>query len=811
MACIHAPFNSPGIERPVSTTASISERYGKLPLSFEANAGQTDAKVDFISRGHGYTLFLTSGAAVLALPSAVLRMQFAGADTASTAVGQNELPGKVNYFIGNDERKWRTNVPTFGKVVYKNLYRGVDVVFYGNQSRLEFDLIVHPGGDPSAIVINYQGTERLEINDTGDLAVHTAAGVLRQAKPFIYQERQDGSRRQVDGEYVFKGRDTVGFEIAAYDIRHPLIIDPVLFYSTFVGGSLYDSGIDISADSAGNAYVVGETASVDFPVTPGSRQPALAGSWDAFVLKLNPTGSGVFYSTYLGGSRLDRGQGVAIDTAGNAYLTGNTESPDFPMMAPQDSTLGGPIDAWVAKLDATGSMLLYSTYLGGNDADFGGQDIAVDSSGAAYVTGETRSSDFPTTPGAFQTSLRGFQDAFVTKFQPLGNSHMYSTFLGGTDDHGGSEDGFGITVDAAGNAYVAGRTSSSDFPVTPGAYDTGYNGGIEDAFATKFNALGSGLLYSTFLGGSDNDQAYDIPIDAAGNAYPGGFTSSTDFPTTAGAFQSANAGNFDVFATKLDPLGSLLLYSTYIGGTAEDTAWGVSVDSLGHAHLTGFTRSTDFPQSANAFQPAYGGGASDAFVTKVNLTGSGLIYSSYLGGTNDDWGLAVDLDALPDPNAYVTGQTGSSDFPITPGSFQTTYGGGSHDGFVTKITDVVLPPGEITGKVTGGGSIVLAEGIGTFGFIVQRQAVEDAISGNLQYVRHASGEKIKSVAFTSFLIVGNTATFGGACTRDGLPCTFNVSIEDQGEPGADDKFVIVVDADPPEGGTLRSGNVKIHE
>jgi len=811
----------------VASRPELVPALASMPLAFEVNQGQTSTEAAFVARAAGQTIFLTQDGTVLRLArakttrdrisgrdrtEAVLKMTFMGASPRTHVSGEDPLPGTANYFTSNDPVRWRRNVPTFGKVRYRNLYPGIDAVYYGNQSRLEYDLIVQPHADIGQIVLGFDGARDLQIDSDGDLLLSTAVGTLTHHKPFIYQADGAGRRRRIAGKYVLKESDRVGFEIGKYDRSRPLIIDPVLFYSTFVGGGGNDAGWDIAVDGAGNAYVIGSTSSIEFPATSGSYSTTYAGGSDTFVLKLNSTGSGLFYSTYLGGTAADVGLAVAIDLSGNVYVTGNTMSSDFPVTpGAHDGTLDGPFDAWVAKLDASGSTLLYSTYLGGSDADFGGEDITVDAVGDAYVTGETRSPDFPTTPGAYQMALHGFQDATVTKLNASGTALIYSTFLGGNDTYGGPEDGFGITVDAAGNAYVAGRTGSIDFPTTALAYDTTYNGGILDAFAAKVDPSGSTLLYSTYIGGSDNDQAYEIPVDAAGNAYLAGFTRSTDFPVSAGAFQTANAGDFDAFAVKLDALGRSLAYATYLGGSGDDEAWGLTVDGSGDAYVTGFTRSTNFPVSANAFQTAYGGGPSDAFVTKLNSAGSGVVYSSYLGGTGDDWGLGIALDALPSPNAYVTGQTGSIDFPVTSGAFQPVYAGGSNDAFVTKILDLVLPPPVTVGKVTGGGSIARVRGLGTFGFIVQREAADASITGSLQYVRHDTHEAIRSTSFTSFVIAGTAATFSGACTVNGVPCTFSVTAEDDGEPGKDDTFTITINVGPPEGGTLRSGNIKIHD
>ena len=803
----------------------VAEAFGRQPLSFEANQGQVDGQVDFLARGSGYTLFLTTREAVLLLraraapldardqrggSAAVLRMQLSGANAQPHVAGMDALSGKVNYFIGNDPRRWRTNIPTYAKVAYQDVYAGIDLVYHGAQGRLEYDFIVQPGADPAAIALAFQGAERLELDADGNLVVHTAAGPVRQPKPVIYQE-VGGLRRDVAGGYVLKGPQQVRLHLAAYDASRPLIIDPALFYSTYLGGSNDDVGFGIAVDTVGNAYVTGFTDSTNFPTTTGAFQPVFGGTFDAFVTKLNPTGSGLVYSTYLGGGGTDVSRGIAVDTLGNAYVTGATSSSNFPTTPGAFQTaFGGVFDAFVTKLNPTGSMLVYSTYLGGSNDDDGG-GLAIDTVGNAYVTGRTASSNFPTTAGAFDTTFNGATDAFVAKVDATGSGLVYSTFLGGSGFENSVFSFGGIVVDASGNAYVTGGTESSDFPTTVGAFQPA-SAGNEDAFVTKLNPTGSGVVYSTYLSGSSTDVGTAITVDGSGNAYVTGVTFSANFPTTPGAFDTTANGENDVFIAKLNATGSSLVYSTYLGGSDSEFGRSIAVDSLSNAHVTGETRSLNFPTTPGAFQPAFGGplGDFDAFVTKLNPTGSGLVYSSYLGGNGEDRGLGIAVDTLPSPNAYVTGLTRSSNFPTTSGAFQPVLAGPS-DAFVAKIIDIVLPPGPTVGKVTGGGSINVAQGIGTFGFIVQRQVADASIHGDLQYVNHATKTEVRSVMITTFVISGTMATFGGTCTRDRVPCTFTVKVMDNGEPGTTDSFTIIINAGPPEGGTLRDGNIQIHQ
>ena len=498
---------------PQPAIATVQSAYGKLPLSFEANEGQTDAQVQFFTRGKGHALYLTPTAAVLTLQTrdanvergadparqpggssapahSMVRMSFAGADPQAEVVGLDRLPGIVNYFIGADPAQWRTNIPTYQKVAYHHLYPGIDLVYYGNQGRLEYDLLVAPGADPTQIRLTFEGTEQLAVDQEGDLVLtlphastERATGpvpMIHLQKPVIYQQDERGGKHLLDGTYVLLADESasdhaasvtihpcktpqVAFHIAAYDRSQPLIIDPILSWATYLGGSNLDIGRGIAVDGAGNAYVTGQTDTLNFPGTAGSSiQPTLGGSQDAFVTKLNAAGTAILYSTYLGGSDNDGGSSIAVDVDGNAYVTGETFSSDFPGTAgnPIQSTLGGFIDAFVTKLNATGTAILYSTYLGGPFAD-AGSGIAVDREGNAYVIGLTSSSSFPGTAGSLiQPTLSGNGDVFVTKLNAAGTALVYSTYLGGSGD----ELGRGIAVDGAGNAYVTGVTLSSNFP-----------------------------------------------------------------------------------------------------------------------------------------------------------------------------------------------------------------------------------------------------------------------------------------------------------------------------------------------------------
>jgi hypothetical protein len=688
--------------------ARILDSYGKLPLSFEANHGQTDARVKFLSRTGGYTLFLTGDEAVLTLSAkktstnkpkimgaalpvqsriaapkvgGVLRMKPHNANPTAKVMGTDELAGTSNYFIGNDPAKWRSNVPTYAKVKYEGIYSGIDLVYYGNQRQLEYDFIVAPGADPHRIQFDVCGAKRIRQDEHGDLVLKMDEDEIRWQKPVVYQEK-DGTRQLVAAHYIITNTNRVAFELAKYDASRPLYIDP-LIYSTYLGGSGDDSAWAIAVDSSGNAYITGSTYSTDFP-TMNPLQPAYGGNLDAFVAKLNPSGSALVYSTYLGGSLFDSATGIAVDSSGNAYVTGGTESTDFPTMNPLQPANGGYFDAFVTKLNPSGSALVYSTYLGGSDYD-DGNEIAVDSSGNAYITGSTSSTNFPT-ENPFQPVYGGDSDAFVAKLNPSGTALVYSTYLGGSN----MEQANGIAVDSSGNAYVTGITQSTDFPVTPGAFQTVCNGGsgcstYQDAFLTKLNPSGTALVYSTYLGGSNYDGGYGIAVDSSGNAYVTGDTWSTDFPTM-NPFQPKCddcPNNPTAFVTKFNPSGSALVYSTYLGGNAGDVGIGIAVYSSGDAYVTGYTSSKNFP-TMNPLQPHNGGGT-DAFLTQFNAAGSALVYSTYLGGSGDDQGNAIAVDSSG--NAYVAGETASTDFP-TMNPLQPHIGGGT-DAFVSKIANYI--------------------------------------------------------------------------------------------------------------------------
>jgi hypothetical protein len=691
---------------------ALGKAYGQIPLSFEANQGQTDPQVNFLARGSGYVLFLTPTQAVLSLQKDVVRMQLLGANASPNVAVLDRQATTSSYFVGDDPRQWRTNVANYGKVEYLGVYPGVDLVYYGNQQQLEYDFVVGPGANPSVIQLLFQGSQNVTLDLEGNLVMHTAGGDLVEHAPLVYQDAT-GGRQTVSGRYVRLGQDRVGFQVGAYDTSRQLVIDPVLSFSTLLGFGQV-TGTGIAVDASGSAYVTGYASSSDFPITPGAVQAKSAGFQNTFVAKLNATGTALVYATYLGGSSSDGSTGIAVDSSGNAYITGVTHSNNFPTtLGAVQRTYTGTGDAFVAKLNATGTALLYSTYLGGRGVNQA-NGITVDALGDAYVTGYTNSSDFPTTPGAMQTRLAGFHNGFVAKLNATGTALVYATYLGGS----GNDYASAIAVDATGNAYVTGSTYSTDFPTTSGAAQRTYGGG-GDAFVAKLSSTGSALLYSTYLGGNSADQANGIAVDASGNAYLTGYTNSPNFPTTLGAVQTRLAGVQNAFVAKLNATGTALVYATYLGGSGNDYGTAIAVDASGDAYVTGSTYSTDFPTTPLVLQRAYGG-AGDAFVAKLNATGTALLYSSYLGSSGADQGDSIAVDASA--NAYVTGLTTSSSFPTTPTAVQLAFGG-AYDGFIARISSAAVitlsssanapiygQPITLTATVTSGGNPV-ANGI----------------------------------------------------------------------------------------------------
>lgn len=702
----------------IRAAATVKSDYGNLPLSFEVNKGQTAGDVKFLARSSGYTLFLTSNEAVLRFQNqqksndeSTLRLSLTDANPKSQITGLSELPGKANYLIGNDPKKWRTDISTYAKVKYESIYPGVDLVYYSTQGRqLEYDFVVDAGADPNQIRLSFAGADQLELLD-GDLVIRTKEREIRMHKPVVYQEK-DGTRELIAGQYTLNDERQLAFEIGSYDKTRELVIDPVLAYSTFLGGTGEDAGIEIAVSAHGNAFVTGLTTSLNFPTNPNGARFGPGGGSDVFVTKFNAAGNQLIYSTYLGGSSNENFYddlafpgttygGIALDSQGSAYVTGSTRSADFPSTAgAYQKTLKGQSDTFVTKLNPAGNALLYSTFLGQNgvNAADGGQGIAVDFFGQAYVTGFDYSAGLPV--NGFSAHAAGC-DAYIAKLNPAGSGLIYSTYFGGDSCNAG----WNIAIDKNQNAFVSGETSSTNFPTTVGAFDTTCGtdgqcndtglGRIADFFITKVDTKLTGptsLVYSTYLGGSGEERVTyngSIAVNSGGDlVYVTGLTASTnpaDFPIKNAA-QPLPGGNADAFITKLDlslPLKSginQLVYSTYLGGPGTEIGTGIAADVDGNAYVAGASGGT-FPSTeglAGCIDPG-------AFVAKFGPGGEKK-YAMCISGLGQDTGLDLAID--PSGCAYVTGFTESNNYP-TVQAFQPVFAGGTDtapsDAFVTKL------------------------------------------------------------------------------------------------------------------------------
>jgi hypothetical protein len=742
-----------------ATRARISATYAALPLAFEKNQGQVDPQVKYLARGNGYTLFLTSSDAVISLYSrahqaqqpqgsdlnagttnrgslknstaserhnvtegreftraakslkisprfsaggepstsaqspmhlskktanrpelstSVVRMHLANTTSPARIAASDRLPGKINYYIGNDPGNWHTDVGQYARISYENVYPGVNLAFHGAQRQLEFDFIVAPGASSAPIGLSFTGASKLSTDNEGNLVLTSANGDLTLHRPVAYQEN-NGARQSVDARFVVKAKNEVTFALGPYDHSRELVIDPSVSYATYLGGNGEDEAVAIAVDSSGNAYMAGQTTSSNFP--PGVSSHGAPNFLNAFVSKLNSTGTAIDFTTIIGGTNNnDSATGIAVNGAG-IYVIGSANSTDFPAL--HNIGPGGGQDVFAAQLNSsTGAIGNYVTRIGGTAED-AGNAIAADSSGNAYLTGETASGNFPTA-APIQSTLKGTHNAFVGKLNSTGTLLTYSTYLGGSNNDLGT----GVGLDGSNNAYVVGVTDSSDFPTTAGAFQT-KQPGVENAFVAAINAAGSALNYATYLGGSNTDDGLGIAVDSAGEAYVTGFTSSANFPT-ANAAKSALKGGKDMFVSKLNSSGSALLFSTFYGGTLDDAGTGIALDSFNDAYVTGRTFSIDYPTSGSPFQSSLAG-AADAFITEFSNTGL-VEYSSYLGGSgnansfggntgNSPLG-AVAVDSSS--SAYLAGAT-TNGFPVTSGVLQSTYGGDPADGFMAKV------------------------------------------------------------------------------------------------------------------------------
>ncbi len=837
------------MSRDNASSAPLLKELGRGPLRFEANAGQFASEVRFVSRGMSHTLFLTPNEAVLALPGrpigaqgpesfsrlapqfqhsegAVARLRLVGANASPAITGTDLLPGKSNYIVGKDPAKWRTGIDQYARVRYKDVYPGIDWVYYGNEGQLEYDLVVAPGADPDRITLAMEitrgaNTEALRLDENGDLLLASRDDTVRFHRPRVYQEI-DGQKQFITASYELRPQGQVGFKLGSYDHSQTLVIDPFLSFSTYVGGTDTDQANAVAVDSSGNTYVTGLTNSADFPNTVPGRTLKPSGTTcgtsncpDAFVMKMDSAGT-LVYSTYIGGSGADNGSAIAVDTNGNAYITGFTDSLDFPPTAGAFQKIanggtcsnGGSLvacnDAFIVKLDSTGANLLYSSYLGSTGED-DGTGIALDptsplASPEFYVVGYTSvtlACTFPTTPGAFQTSSANLActapgagtDGFMAKFDSSKtgvNSLVYSTLLGMTLN----DFAYAVAVDSSGDVYVVGRTTSTDFPTTAGAFQPAASTGAEDAFLAKLSPDGLGaadLQYSTYIGGSGQfNEALAVAALSGSTSvvFVAGVTNSAGLATSgAPQTQLDNSATpptcgtspntytcVDAFMMKFDlsKTGSAQRpYSTYIGGGGDDIATAITADASGNAFVAGYTNSTNLP-TAQPVQSTNAGGY-DAFITRLDASGA-RNYATYLGGSDTDAanGIAVDT-TVGQPysgSVYVAGYTYSTDFLVTPGAMQSA-NGGIRDAFVAKLgpaaTGVVLvsPP-----TLTFNG-----EGVGN---------TSSALTITL---RNIGGSNVTGVAATP---IGTnpsdyTASVTGCATlAGGSSCTINVTFK----PGA---------------------------
>lgn len=711
MASPSVPLPALPMGGPTTSDAQLQEAIANLPLTFVENRGQADPRNHYQAHGPGYAFAFRSGEVALSLrqdPTMIhsvagtrdavsLSLRFLGANPDVLPEGAEPTGGVVNYVRGNDPAAWHTALPTFGAVIYRELWPGIDLLLRGDSGELKYEFRVSAGARPDDIQLRYAGATGLALDHEGGLVVGTPAGDLRDSAPIAYHD-VDGAQVPVDAQYVVSdggARGEYGFALGAdYHPEHPLVIDPGLDYSTFLGGSSHELAGGIAVDADGKAVVVGTTQSDDFPTTSSAVDGTFNGGViDVFVAKLDADGSGLVYATYLGGTptplrrgtgdTIEFGRAVTVDANGNAYITGQTTSSDFPTTSGSfqpslNATPDEATDAFVTKLSPTGG-LVYSTFLGGGSWE-DGRDIAVDASDNAYVVGETGSGNFPATSGAIQVSAGGGRDAFIAKFNAAGSALLYATYLGGAE----SDTAAAIGLDASGSAYVAGSTRSVEFPTTAGSFQREHSGGefvdLFEVFAAKLDPSGSSLEYSTFLGGTKRELANDVAVDAAGHAYVTGGTLSPEFPTTSGAFDTVFDGTSEGFVTKLRPDGSGLAYSTFMRGgsfiavDANDNAWLAGGQGVG-----GVTTSDAFAQDSS--------GGNDAYLARLNAAGSALEFATYIGGSENDRATAVALG--PADSVYITGNSLSADFPTTAGAFDRTWDGDVAlfwgDAFVAKF------------------------------------------------------------------------------------------------------------------------------
>jgi len=708
--------------------AGSNTNYGTLPLSFEANQGQTSPHAKFRAHGRGYSAYFTAGGMVLTLrptgaaprnstdsalsqnpkqlPGVALQFMLLGANPSPVIAGEDQQPGSVNYFIGSDPAKWHTNVPTYARVRYKNVYPGIDLVYYGNHRQLEYDFAISPGADPRLIQFEIKGATEIALDEAGNLVLHTGIGELHFQRPVVYQESK-GLRVPVQGIYVLKDATHIAFQVAQYDASQSLVIDPVLVYSTYLGGSGDDQAGGVAVDADGNVYVAGSTDSTDFPLATLGLLPA--GDTHVFIAKLDATGSNLIYADYLGGNGQDYGYALALDAANNVYITGSTSSSDFPTINPFQGTYPGSLNAFLSKISPDGSALLYSTYFGGNGSDLP-SSVAVDPTGEMIIAGYTSSTNLPVA-NAYQSgvsaNLGGMYGnyGFLTKFSPDGSSLVYSTYFGGSSNEplncGGTPCWTppvnviaGMTMDSAGNAYVAGITNTYDFPITAGSYqttDSPYQNGTV-GFVSKLSGSGS-LQYSTYFYDVSGlfTEINALAVDGAGSVYATGTTFGVGtFPITSTRICDPSVYGYGcnyAFATKFDAAGATLLYSTYLGPNNIAVPQAIVLDGDNDAYILGYTASGSFSTVDGIENYS---NENDLLLVEIDPTATTQLFASYLGGSGNDQpapaGMALDASG----NLYIAGTTDSSDFPVTQAAFEGVLGGNT-DTFIVKIAAASMP------------------------------------------------------------------------------------------------------------------------
>jgi len=706
---------SPGLAGTPDALADSPAKH--LPIYITENRGQSDSRAKYYFQSSDASVFFTRRGLALSLADRRrsgrtwgLRLNFVGARRGARPSGVGRTPAVVSDFRGR-RSEWRTRIPTFSGVTYREVWPGVDVVYSGRSGRLKYSFVVKPGADPGSIRLRWRGATGVALNRRGQLAVSTPARRLVDDAPVSFQ-RVGGRRSAVDSAFAVGQGHTYGFRVGGYDRSRPLVIDPAMLVNAgYIGGAKDDMANNVALDRRGNLFVTGGTGSSDFPAKVGPDRSFNGGLEDVFVAKVRPDGSGLKWVSYLGGSQRETGIGMAVDRAGNAYVSGSTSSADFPTRGGPDLTYnGGQQDGFVAKITADGSRLAYSGFVGGstmtpsfipNNEQANG--LAVDAAGSAYLAGFTPSSaadGFPVTPGSLDTTHNGFIDTFVAKVRPNGSGLVYAGYIGGA----GADPGTGLAVDARGNAYVNGFTGSdqSSFPDGDGfgsvpGFDRAFNGppgpAPGDAFVAKVNPSGSALAYATYIGGSGGEQPFGNAVDRKGNVYLTGYTTSTQktFPVRRGPDLTYNGGSSaappggDAFVAKLNPLGTRLLYAGYIGGSRDETAVGIDIQG-GHAYVAGSTTSRNFP-ARNGPDRTYNGGREDAFLAKVKRDGSGLSYAGYVGGSLRDGAIGLAVDDSGD--AWLSGSTESRQrsFPAVVGPDLTFNGPfGDSDAFVARVS-----------------------------------------------------------------------------------------------------------------------------